>query len=121
MAAVAVIVTVPPVGTLGGALKVTTAPLAVVVGIRLPQLPRALVQCRDQFTPALELSLVTVAIRFTVSPVSAAPTVNALGVTEIAMTGGAAMLTMALTDTVGALIEVAVIVTAPSGGTSGAV
>jgi hypothetical protein len=116
-----VIVTVPPVGTLGGALKVTTAPLAVLEGVRLPQLPRGLVHWRDQSTPALELSLVTVAIRFTVSPVSAAPTVNALGVTEIAMTGGATMITMASTDTVGALIEVAVIVTGPSGGTVGAV
>jgi hypothetical protein len=120
-AAVAVIVTVPPVGTLGGALKETTAPLAVLDGVRLPQLPSVLVHCRDQLTPALELSSVTVAIRFTVSPVSAAPTVNALGVTETAMAGGAAMLTTALTYTVGALMEVAVIVTAPFGGIAGAV
>jgi hypothetical protein len=56
----AVIVTVPPVGTVDGAVKVVGAPLAVVVVESDPQFDEP--QANDQLTPALVESLLTVAV-----------------------------------------------------------
>jgi hypothetical protein len=77
--AVAVIVTVPFVGTVDGARYVTADPLALGVGVMLPQLCNVLVHESFQSTPAFVLSPSTVAIRFAVSPLKAAPSVNAVG------------------------------------------
>ncbi len=57
---VATIVTVFPVGTEPGAVKVVAVPLPVAVGLNVPhdELPHVTVQ----FTPALLLSLLTAAV-----------------------------------------------------------
>jgi len=57
----AVIVTVPPAGTTAGAVYDVAAPLAVCAGEKVPQLP-GLGHATDQSTPALFVSLITVAI-----------------------------------------------------------
>jgi len=67
-----------------------------------------------------ELSLLTVAIRFAVSPESAAPTVKAAGETLIAIAGGVVMTTAMLAVTVGSATEVAVIVTGDAVAVDGA-
>ena len=59
VAEVAVTVTLPPVGAVGGAVYVVGTVLDVEVGLKLPQ--GALLQVTDQVTPAFRLSLVTVA------------------------------------------------------------
>jgi hypothetical protein len=74
--AVAVIVTVPPVGGAGGASKVVAVPLAVWLAVNEPQ--GALAQVTDQFTPPPPASLETVA--FTVSVPPAVTDVGAEGV-----------------------------------------
>ncbi|MFZ3263260.1 MAG: hypothetical protein WA172_04625 [Terriglobales bacterium] len=63
---VAVMVTLPPVGTVGGAVYVVGVVLGVEVGLKLPQ--GALLQVTDQFTPAFRLSLVMVAAMPAVAP-----------------------------------------------------
>jgi hypothetical protein len=65
---VALIVTVPPVGmTLGGVYTVAT-PLAVCVGLRLPQAPALAQTGVPQSTPLLAVSKATVAVRLAVVP-----------------------------------------------------
>ena len=58
---VAVTVTVPPVGIAAGAVYVVAEPLAVFVGLKLPQAP-ALPQVTDHVTPAFAGSLLTTAV-----------------------------------------------------------
>jgi hypothetical protein len=119
-AAVAVMVTLPPVGTEGGAWYVTGAMLAVFAGAMVPHAGGALGQVTDQFTPAFVVSFVTVAsIVFTVALTSivaggACPEVKAM---EIAVEG--VMVTTALTDFVLSAVDVAAIVTVPPVGTVG--
>jgi hypothetical protein len=118
--AVAVMLTVPPVGTTGGDWYETACPLLVCDGVRLPQLPNGLVHLRVQSAPMSELSLLTVAIRFAVSPETAAPTVKAEGETLIVIAGGVVMVTDMLAVTVGSATEVAVITTGDAGAAKGA-
>ena len=63
---VAVTVTLPPVGAVGGAVYVVGTVLDVEVGLKLPQ--GALLQVKDQLMPAFRLSLVTVAAMPAVAP-----------------------------------------------------
>ena len=62
---VAVMVRLPPDGAMAGAVKVVMAPLAVEVGLKLPQADAGV---QLQFTPPLALSLLTVAATFAVPP-----------------------------------------------------
>jgi hypothetical protein len=119
--AVAVIVTVPPVGTVGGDLYLTASPLRLEEGAILPQLPNVLVHESFQSTPAFVLSPSTVATRLAVSPVSAEPSVNDAGETVTEIGGAGAIVISVLTLAVGSLIEAAVIVTVPDGTVAGAV
>lgn len=73
-----------------------------------------------QSTPEFELSLLTVAIKLTVSPGSAAPTVKAAGETLMAIMGGVVKVTVMLAVTVLSATEVAVIVTGDAGAVEGA-
>lgn len=84
-------------------------------------MPNVLVQESFQSTPAFVLSPSTIATRLAVSPVSAAPSVNDAGDTVTEIGGAGEIVICALTVAVGALIEAAVIVTAPDGGVAGAV
>lgn len=59
--AVAVTVTVLPVGTAAGAVYMVAALLAVATGLKLPQAP-ALPQVTVQFTPPFAESLLTTAV-----------------------------------------------------------
>jgi hypothetical protein len=119
--AIAVIVTVPPVGTVGGALYLTASPLRLEEGEIAPQLPNVLVHESFQSTPAFVTSPSTVATRLAVSPVSAAPTLNVAGETETEIGGAGVIVICVLIWAAGALIEAAVTVTAPDGGVAGAV
>jgi hypothetical protein len=104
---VAVTVTVAGLGGAAGAEYVVAAPLAVVVGLKLPhdELP----QVTDQVTPAFALSLLTVAVKAAV--VLAATELGGLfRATEIG-TAGVVMERVAVADLVGSVTEVAVIVT----------
>jgi hypothetical protein len=107
-AEVAVIVTVPPAGTVEGAVYVVVRPLTVCVELKLPQLPTGL---QLQFTPAFCTSLATTAVRVSVPDVvtlnAEGDTVTIIGRIEI----------VALADLVESATEVAVIVTVPHEGT----
>lgn len=89
-----------------------------------PQAPDRLVQLTVHVTPAFEVSLVSVAIRFAVSglPVRLSPRAIALGESEIVMGGGGPwMVNVALIDFVESAADVAVSVTAAGGTAPGAV
>ena len=60
-------VTIPPLGTAAGAVKVVAEPLAVWAGLKEPQLE--LPQVTVQSTPAADESLLTVAANIAVVPV----------------------------------------------------
>jgi hypothetical protein len=90
-------------------------------GETVPQFPSGLVQAMLQSTPASVWSFSTVASRFTVSPLSAAPSVNAAGETFRLIAGTGVMVTLALVVILGSLIDAAVIVTGPDGGAAGAI
>src|ERR1700754_766720 len=99
---VAVTVTVAGVGGAAGAEYVVAAPLAVVVGVKLPH--EELPQVTDQVTPAFALSLLTVAVRGVV--VLAGTEVGGLfSVTEIG-TVGVVMERVAVADLVESVTEV---------------
>jgi hypothetical protein len=115
---VAVTVTVAGVGTAAGAENVVAVPLGVVAGLKLPhcELP----QVTDQVTPALALSLATVAVRAALvvaaTDVGGLVSVTAIGAlgTEIVMVAEA--------DLVESVTEVAVTATvAGLGAEAGAV
>ena len=90
--AVAVRVTIPPLGAAAGAVKVVAAPLAVWAGLKEPQLE--LPQATVQSTPASDGSLVTVAVNIAVAPACK----EAGGAWVKAMViGDGAMVTMACT------------------------
>jgi hypothetical protein len=93
----------------------------VFEGVTLPQSWIVLVQLTVQSTPWLELSLDTLAIKLAVSPLRAAPSVNAAGETVIPMGGAGVMVTVADTLAEGSVTDEAAIVTGPDGGTAGAV
>jgi hypothetical protein len=110
---VAVMATVPPVGTVAGAVYVVAAPLAVFVELKVPQL----VEPQLQVTPALFTSLATVAVRLAVPDVAMS---NADGDTDTAI--GRIAIIGELANLVESATEVAVMVTVPHGGaTLGAV
>jgi hypothetical protein len=78
-------------------------------------------QAMVQSTPALVASFPTVAMRFAVSPFSAAPSVTAVGETLILIAGLGVTVMLALTETLGSLMDVAAIVTGPEGEAGGAI
>ncbi len=98
-----------------GAVYVATAPVAVWVGVILPQTPMVLAHAIAQSTPAFVVSLATFAMR---PAVALAPSWIADG-TMLTATGSGAgsMVTVAETDTDDLASEVAVIVTVPPDGT----
>lgn len=107
-AEVAVIVTVPPEGTVDGAVYVVAPPLAVFVGLKLPQ-PGDEPQLH--VTPAPSTSFVTCALSVSVPDVV---TLNVEGDTDTVM---GRIVIVALADLVESATEVAVIVTVPHEGT----
>jgi hypothetical protein len=106
-AEVAVIVTVPPEGTVDGAVYVVAPPLAVFVGLKLPQPAEP----QLHVTPAPSTSFVTTALRVSVPDVV---TLNVEGDTDTVM---GRIVIVALADLVESATEVAVIVTVPHEGT----
>jgi hypothetical protein len=104
---VAVTVTVAGVGGAAGALNVVAVPLGVVAGAKLPHW--ALPQVTVQVTPALALSLLTVAVSGAVC-VAATDAGGLVRATEIGALG-AEMVIVAEADFVVSLTAVAVIVT----------
>jgi formylmethanofuran:tetrahydromethanopterin formyltransferase len=108
-AEVAVIVTVPPEGTVDGAVYVVAPPLAVFVGLKLPQ-PGDEPQLH--VTPTLSTSFVTCALRVSVPDVV---TLNVEGDTVTII--GRIVIAGVLADLVESATEVAVIVTVPHEGT----
>jgi hypothetical protein len=106
---VALIVTVPPVGTVDGAAYVVTAPLAVLAGLKLPQLPAGL---QLHKTPALFTSLATTAVSACVPDVAMS---NADGDTETVI--GRIVIVGVLATFVESPTEVAVSVTVQPWGT----
>jgi hypothetical protein len=113
---VATIVTVLPVGTAAGAVKVVALPLAVCAGAKEPQFP-GLPQVTVQSTPAFAESLVTVAT----SGAEALSTREFPGTPCVmAIETGATMVTLALAVTLPAAVEVAVMVTTGLGAGFGA-
>jgi hypothetical protein len=92
---------------------VVAAPLAVVVGLKLPhdELPHVTLQV----TPALAESPVTVAMTLAVAPVASDEGGGVVSETEIA--GAVVMVMEAVADFVGSDREVAVTVTTPAPGT----
>jgi hypothetical protein len=111
-AEVAVIVTVPPAGTVDGAVYVVETPLCVVVRLKLPQ-P---VKPQLHVTPALCTSFVTCALSVSVPDVV---TLNVEGDTDTVM--GRIVIVGVLADLVLSATEVAVIVIPPEGDVVGAV
>jgi hypothetical protein len=105
---VAVIVTVPPEGTVDGAVYVVAPPLAVAVGLKLPQ-PGDEPQLH--VTPAPSTSFVTCALSVSVPDVV---TLNVEGDTVTIM--GRIVIVGVLADLVLSATEVAVIVTVPPRG-----
>jgi hypothetical protein len=93
---------------------VVAAPLAVVVGLKLPhdELPQVTLQA----TPAFAESPVTVAMMLAVAPVASDEGGGVVSETEIA--GAVVMVIEALADFVGSDKEVAVTVTTPAPGTA---
>jgi len=106
-AEVAVIVTVPPEGTVVEAVYVVATPLAVFVGLKLPQPAEP----QLHVTPAPSTSFVTTALRVSVPDVV---TLNVEGDTDTVM---GRIVIVALADLVESATEVAVIVTVPHEGT----
>jgi hypothetical protein len=111
VADVAVIVTLPPVGGVEGAVYTVAAPLAVATGLNEPQDPMGVVQL--QFTGVVAGSLTVVATIDTVVAISSAPGGGVVRV--IAITGGV-IDTVWLLNFVLSVTDVAVIVTLPPAG-----
>jgi hypothetical protein len=110
---VAVIVTLPPVGAVAGAVYVVAALLRVIVGLKLPQVPAGV---QLQVTPPFAVSFVTAAVRLAVA--EADNVVGGVPTNETEM----GKVTEAAADLVASLTDVAVIVTLPPvGGVVGAV
>ncbi len=113
---VAVMVTVPPEGTVAGAVKVVVAPLAVCAELSEPQLDP--LQLTAQSTPAFAASLATAALIVACAPTCKEVGGDRLKVTEI----GVRMVNVAEAVFVGSAVEVAVMVTEfPAGMEVGAV
>jgi hypothetical protein len=92
-------------------------PLAVGVGLTLPQAPAPwLAQVTVQVTPALAESLLTVAVKGVVAPVTTLM-VGGVTLTLIDPLAGVTVM-VALAETVGSVTEVAVTVTVPPLGTA---
>src|SRR6266849_2060937 len=105
--AVALMVTVPPGGTVAGAVKVVFAPLAVCAGLNAPQL--ALPQVTVQSTPAFVESFETVALICAVE-LTASDAGGAV-VKAMLMGGVVVMVTLAVTNLVLFAVDAALIVT----------
>jgi hypothetical protein len=106
-AEVALIVTLPPSGTVDGAVYVVVTPLPVFIGLKLPQ-PE---DPQLHVTPALCTSLVTTALRVAV------PDVVTLNIEGNTVTVIGKILIVVLADLVESAAEVAAIVTVSHGGT----
>src|SRR5271165_6918046 len=111
VADVAVIVTLPPVGGVEGAVYKVAAPLAVATGLNEPQDPMGV---QLQFTGVVAGSLTVVATIDAVVAITSAPGGEVVRV--IAITGGV-IDTVWLFDFVVSVTDVAVIVTLPPVGT----
>jgi hypothetical protein len=108
-------VTVPPVGTVAGAVYVVATPLAVCVGLNDPQAP-ALPHVTVQSTPAFVESFETTAVMGLVALTWM--DVGGVGLKTIVMGGGVVSVIVAETDFVLSAVEVAWTVTVPPVGTA---
>jgi hypothetical protein len=112
--AAAVMLTVPPVGTVRGAVNVVVAPLAVCVGLKEPQLPP--LHDTVQSTPRFCESLATVALIMACAPTCMEGGGAIVKPMEIT---GAVIATVAVTVFVGSAVAAAVIITVPPVGIAG--
>ena len=113
VADVAVIVTLPPVGTVAGAVYTVAAPLAVDVGLKDPQAPAGVLGVQLHTTGNAAESFVVVAAIDAVVPICIAP---GGGVVSVIVITGPVIVTVALLVLVLSLTDAAVIVTLPPDG-----